>query len=66
MPRSTGDSSYRTGGAFAAAVDRVRRGEQDLDAAVAGLVGQLTDDELLWLLDGDLTITVDEPAYLDL
>lgn len=42
--------------AFDAAVDSVRRGERDLDSAVGHLVEQLTDDELLWLLDGDLTI----------
>lgn len=42
--------------AFAAAVDSVRRGERDLVSAVGDLVGRLTDDELLWLLDGDLTI----------
>ena len=42
--------------AFAAAVDSVRRGEQHLDAAVANLIGSLTGRELLWLLDGDLTI----------
>ena len=42
--------------AFAAAVASVRRGERELDAAVADLVGQLPDPELLWLLDGDLTI----------
>lgn len=42
--------------AFAAAVDRVRRDGQSLDAAVADLIGRLTDPELLWLLDGDLTI----------
>jgi beta-glucosidase len=42
--------------AFAAAVDSVRRGEQHLDAAVANLIGRLTGRELLWLLDGDLTI----------
>ena len=42
--------------AFAAAVDSIRGGEQDLDTAVAQLVRRLTDPELLWLLDGDLTI----------
>jgi len=50
------DSGYRPGTAFASAVDSVRRGDHDLDAAVALLVGKLTDEELLWLLDGDLTI----------
>jgi len=42
--------------AFAAAVDSVRRGRRELGAAVADLIGRLTDPELLWLLDGDLTI----------
>lgn len=42
--------------AFAAAVDSVRTGEQPLDSAVAQLLGRLTERELLWLLDGDLTI----------
>ena len=41
---------------FAAAVDSVRHGAQDLDAAVTAMIGRLTDPELLWLLDGDLTI----------
>ena len=31
-------------------------GAQSLDAAVADLIGRLTEYELLWLLDGDLTI----------
>ncbi len=51
LPDSTGSHSD-----FDAAVDSVRRGERDLDSAVRHLVEQLTDDELLWLLDGDLTI----------
>jgi len=42
--------------AFAAAVDAVRRGEEILDDAVAGLIDRLTAEELLWLLDGDLTV----------
>ena len=41
---------------FAEAVEAVRRGTHDLHTAVANVVGQLTDPELLWLLDGDLTI----------
>ncbi len=41
---------------FAATVEAVRAGRADLDSAVAGLLGKLTDDELLWLLDGDLTV----------
>ena len=44
------------GTAFAAAVQKARGGEQELSAAVVNLIGQLTDSELLWLLDGDLTI----------
>ena len=42
--------------AFAAAVASVRSGRQHLDDAVAALIGRLTERELLWLLDGDLTI----------
>ena len=42
--------------AFAAAVEAVRHGDQTLDAAVADLIDRLTERELLWLLDGDLTI----------
>ncbi len=42
--------------AFAAAVAAVRTGERNLDTVVADLVGRLTDPELLWLLDGDLTV----------
>jgi beta-glucosidase len=37
-------------------VASVRRGSLTLDAAVAELVGRLTGAELLWLLDGDLTV----------
>ena len=44
------------GTAFAAAVEAVRRGEQSLDAAVADLIGGLSDRDLLWLLDGDLSV----------
>lgn len=39
--------------AFAAAVDAVRSGAADAEQAAAGLRRELTDDELLWLLDGD-------------
>ena len=39
---------------FAAAVEAVRRGEGDVDQAVSGLLAELTDSELLWLLDGDV------------
>ena len=42
--------------AFAAAVEAVLHGDQTLDAAVADLIDRLTERELLWLLDGDLTI----------
>lgn len=42
--------------AFAIAVEAVRHGDQTLDAAVADLIDLLTERELLWLLDGDLTI----------
>ena len=42
--------------AFTAAVAAVRNGERTLDAAVADVVGRLADPELLWLLDGDLTV----------
>ena len=45
------------GTAFAAAVDAVRDHRQTLDDAVDELIGQLTDHELLWLLDGDLTVS---------
>jgi beta-glucosidase len=40
--------------AFAAAVDAVRAGTADAESAAAGIRRQMTDDELLWLLDGDL------------
>ena len=54
--RSVTDPICPPGTAFAAAVEAVRRGEHSLDAAVADLIGRLTEHELLWLLDGDLTI----------
>jgi beta-glucosidase len=38
---------------FAEAVDGVRRGNKDADEAAAELLHMLTDNELLWLLDGD-------------
>ena len=50
------DSPSRADSAFATAVGAVRRGEQSFDVAVAALIDQLTEGELLWLLDGDLTI----------
>ena len=40
--------------AFAAAVEAVRRGERDAGQAARALLDRLTDDEKLWLLDGDL------------
>ncbi|WP_203591218.1 glycoside hydrolase family 3 C-terminal domain-containing protein [Streptomyces sp. SID13031] len=43
------------GTAFAVTVDAVRAG-QEMATTVAGLIGRMTDDELLWLLDGDLTL----------
>ncbi|HUO36637.1 MAG TPA: glycoside hydrolase family 3 C-terminal domain-containing protein, partial [Mycobacterium sp.] len=39
---------------FAAAVQSVRSGRQDIEQASTTLVTQLTDHELLWLLDGDV------------
>ncbi|WP_174189380.1 beta-glucosidase [Nocardia barduliensis] len=50
------DPSRAWGTAFADAVDAVRRGEQDVDQAVDGVIGQMTEAELLWLLDGDIPI----------
>ncbi len=50
------DAGQPPDSAFAAAIDSVRRGDLDLETAVARLVGRLTDPELLWLLDGDLQI----------
>ena len=45
------------GTAFSAAVETVRRGERTVDDAAVDLIGRLTRDELLWLLDGDLTVS---------
>lgn len=50
---TTTDPVCPPGTPFAAAVTSVRAGEQDEGLAVAGLLAQLTDQELLWLLDGD-------------
>jgi beta-glucosidase len=47
------DPLYPSGTPFAEAVDAVRRGDKDADEAAAGLLRMLTDNELLWLLDGD-------------
>ena len=45
------------GSLFAGAVDAVGDGRSTLDVAVGELIAQLTDAELLWLLDGDLTVS---------
>jgi beta-glucosidase len=50
------DPVYQPGTAFAAAVDAIRAGTTTLHDAAAALLAQLTDDELLRLLDGDLTL----------
>ena len=50
MPAS--DPICPAGTAFAAAVDTVRSGHQSVADAAAALAGRLTDEELLWLLDG--------------
>jgi len=54
---SVTDPICPTGTAFAAAVGAVRRGERTLDAATDDLIGRLTENEMLWLLDGDLTVS---------
>ena len=41
---------------FAVAVQAVRDSEQSVDDAASGLIAQLSETELLGLLDGDLTI----------
>ena len=38
---------------FDDAVAQLRAGETTADEAAERLIGQLTDEELLWLLDGD-------------
>jgi beta-glucosidase len=50
------DAVCEPGTAFAAEVAAVRRGDRTAEGATAALVGRLRDDELLWLLDGDLPI----------
>jgi beta-glucosidase len=50
------DPVYQAGTPFAAAVDAVRGGKQDPDEAASGLIAQLTDLELLGLLDGDVPV----------
>jgi hypothetical protein len=54
--RSITDPVCPPGTAFAAEVAAVRGGRRTVDEAAAALRAQLTDDELLWLLDGDLTL----------
>ena len=54
MPAS--DPICPAGTAFAAAVDAVRRGDQGIADAAEALTRRLTGEELLWLLDGDLTM----------
>ena len=53
---SADDALCPPGTAFAEAVESVRRGDQSVDDAAGEMVGGLSDAELLWLLDGDLTI----------
>ncbi|MEQ3552676.1 glycoside hydrolase family 3 C-terminal domain-containing protein [Pseudonocardia nematodicida] len=50
---------------FAAVVDAVRTGEQDLDQAVDSLVARMTDEQLLWLLDGDIPIGKGLPGMME-
>ena len=50
------DAVCPAGTPFAAAVDAVRAGKEDPDRAAARLIAQLTDPELLGLLDGDVPI----------
>ena len=50
------DALYQPGTAFAAAVEAVRVDGSALFEAVDGLLHQLTDTELLGLLDGDTRI----------
>lgn len=49
------DPVYSPGTDFAFAINSVRAGK-DIAVAVADLVDRMTDDELLWLLDGDLSL----------
>jgi len=46
------------GTAFAAAVDATRMGRVSIDDAVAQLLRELNNDEMLGLLDGDLSLRV--------
>lgn len=48
------DPVYQAGTPFAAAVDAVRAGKQQPEDAASGLIRQLSDPELLGLLDGDV------------
>ncbi|MFD1714791.1 glycoside hydrolase family 3 C-terminal domain-containing protein [Amnibacterium flavum] len=53
---TTGDPILTPGTAFADAVDSVRRGARGVEEAAASLRSLLTEQELLWLLDGDLPV----------
>ncbi|MGU3587166.1 glycoside hydrolase family 3 protein [Rhodococcus sp. C26F] len=44
---------------YAEAVESVRSGEQDLGQSVDGLIRRMTDEQLLWLLDGDTPVLRD-------
>jgi beta-glucosidase len=50
------DAVYQAGTPFAAAVDAARAGKEDPERAAAGLIAQMTDAELLGLLDGDVPV----------
>ena len=56
-PRNTERSTFiplvKPASAFGSAVISIRDGALTVETAAAHLVSQLTDDELLWLLDGD-------------
>ena len=47
---------HSPGTSFAANIEALRTGDQDVADAVADLRLQLTDEEMLWLLDGDLAL----------
>lgn len=52
-PHTTFVDSSADGSAYGEAVKAVRAGEIDADTAAEHLIGQMTDDEVLGLLDGD-------------
>nr|MCH9722705.1 hypothetical protein [Actinomycetes bacterium] len=54
---SVNDPICPPGTAFAAAVESIRRDRSTLDDAAADLIGRMPEHELLWLLDGDLTVS---------